>query len=240
MKNCVICLPFCVLMVACGGGSEVAKTSQDCFNEGFLSEGSKISISVNYVDSSGVPYQRDETYAVRDSYAEGGEVYAIVSEPLFVSSKFSFGNGYLKEYGHSGGRPPFVSSREIKPPKAFPVSMDVGQTIRQSYSVTVERNGPAGLFQEFWDAEESRTYIGREVVKTPLGDLESCRFKIKENLNASSGSTSSFSEEKAVWIAAGGSYRGLVLKTETVRSSSGGERATTSKEVAKVNLFNVK
>ena len=240
MRKYLICLPFAVLIVACGGGGgEAAKTSQDCFNEGFWGSGSRISISVNYSSNFGVSYQEDETYAVVDSYVEGGEIYATVSEPRFVQSRFSLGNGYLKEYGYSGGKPPFVSAREITPPKVFPVSMDIGQTVHQSYFVTVKSNGPSGPSQDAWDAHESRTYVGREVIKTSLGAFEACQFKIKENLNASSGAASSFSDEKTVWIAAGGSYRGLVLKTETVRSPSNGARSTTSKEVVKVNVFNV-
>jgi hypothetical protein len=239
MKRYFVVSPLCLLAVACGGGGEVTKTSQDCFNEGYFSSGSKISVVVNNSDDSGGFYQVEEVYSVINSYVEGGEVHASVSEPLFVQAEFSFGNGLLKEYGYSGGKPPFVISKEITPPKAFPITMDVGQIYRQSYSVIIKSNGPSGPSKDVWDAEESRTYVGREAIKTRLGDFESCRFKTIEKMNASSGAATSYSLEKSVWIAAAGSYRGLVLRTETVRSTSSGARSTASREVAKVNIFNV-
>lgn len=235
MKKYLIILPVCAFFVACGGGDEVAKTSQDCFNEGFFVRGSIVSVVVS-VGSSEV----DETYEVRDSYVKDGERYVSMSEPKYVWDKrYSIGNGSLKEYGYYGGKPPVMVSKTISPPKVVPVSMDAGQTIRQKYSVTLERSNPSGPSQEVWDAEESRTYIGRETVKTPLGSFASCRFQIKEKLNASGGAASSYSEERNVWIAASGPYRGLVLKTDTVYYPSSGESSTTSKEVVKVNVFNV-
>lgn len=240
MKKYLIFLPVCVFVVGCGGGGgDVAKTSQDCFNEGFFVSGSIISIVASYSNNLGVSSQRSETYSVTDSYAKDGENYAVVNEPSYVWAKYSIGNGSLKEYGYSGGKSPFVSSKEISPPKAFPVSMDAGQTIHQKYSVTLKSSSPYSSSQEVWGAEESRTYIGRETVKTLLGSFDSCRFQIKEKLNASGGAASSYSEEKNVWIAAAGPYRGLVLKTDTVRYPSSGERSTTSKEVVEVDVFNV-
>lgn len=239
MKKYLIFLPFCVFFVSCGGsGGEVAQTSQDCFNEGFFVAGSVVSVVASYGNNLGVASQQEETYSVT-SYADGGENFALVSEPFYIRSKFSLGNGSLKEYGYSGGKPPFVSSKEISPPKVVPISMDAGQTIHQKYLVTLKSNGPSGPSQEIWDAEESRTYVGRETVVTPLGSFASCRLQIKEKLNASGGTASSYSEEKNVWIAASGPYRGLVLKTDTVRYPSSGEPSTTSKEVLKVNVFNV-
>lgn len=228
-----------VLLVACGGSdADVIKTSEDCFNEGLLRTGMKISMKKDFHVSTGVSYQVREDYSVSQSALVNGVLEAMVSGPNYVNTYFSLENGVLKEHKRASAKV-FLSVQEMVPPKAFPVKMESGQTVQQRYLVNSYQANPSGTLSSVADGSESRTYVGREEVATPLGAFEVCKFKINEKLNFSGETQSSTDEEKTLWIVASGMYRGLVLKSESIMSRSTGERSTTVMEVSKVDAFNV-
>ncbi|WP_462390422.1 hypothetical protein [Acidovorax sp. Q11] len=228
------------LLISCGGGGDgqVVKTSEDCFNEGFLRAGMRISVQKDFRASTGVSYQKQEYYTVSQSASANGVLEATVSGPDYVNTYFSLENGVLKEHKRASAKM-FLSVDEMVPPKAFPVRMEIGQTVWQRYLVNSYRASPSGALSSVADGAESRTYVGREVVETPLGAFEVCRFKINEKLIVSDDAQSSTDEEKTLWVVAGGIYRGLVLKSESSVSRPTGERSTTVMEVSKVDTFNV-
>lgn len=240
MKRFLSIFVVSTLLIACGGGGDgqVVKTSEDCFNEGFLRTGMQISVQKDFRVNNGESYKKQEHYTVSRSVSKNGVLEATVSGPNFVDAFFSWENGVLKEHKRESAKV-FLSVHDMVPPKEFPVKMEVGQTVRQHYLVNSRWTNPSGAFSSVADGAESRTYIGREVVATPLGAFEVCRFKINEKLIVSGENQSSADEEKTLWIVAGGIYRGLLLKSESSMSVSTGERSTTVMEVSKVDAFNV-
>lgn len=212
-----------------------AQTSEACFNQGFVAEGSLVDYVLRVSGDGAAPPRRTvievqgakkfngvravETLA--KFYDDAGEVAA---------QTFSYSNvrnGDLLNYGLDSD----TVRQVLTPPLSQPIAMKAGETSTARYEVV--NTYPDGR-KERAQVVEKRTFEKMENVRSKVGTFRACRFKSKITTKADGRSDVI---NKTEWASAEGKYRGLVLKTKVFGKYSSGFTINQQIDVTKVRKF---
>lgn len=129
-----------------------------------------------------------------------------------------FVDGKVIEYGSRNGgedAAPRYGRKVYAPPRVTPVDREPGHTVDLKFTVTTYE-GENDELKTVEDVTWSETYIGREVVETPLGTINACKFIGTSITKYATGEEVTSKDER--WIAADGPYRGRDLKYASTRN----------------------
>jgi hypothetical protein len=101
-------------------------------------------------------------------------------------------------YGSRASIPQAMELR-YEPPLGMPLSMQPGQALEREQKMAMTLGGA----KQATTHRRRFAYIGRESLQTPLGTLDTCHFRVSMN----------DSPYFDVWQAAGGPYRGHMVRT---------------------------
>ena len=191
-----------------------AKTSADCFNEADFHEGTVLEVRRGASSLTGPTIQTKVVTGARESFAQATPIAFLRSSPDIPSSNGETSKTYrdiiggkVVDYGSIGKSSvtDYVDSVWTNvPPIAMPVAFKEGETVRVDYALTIEPSN--GQPSARTPTTVSQTYLGREIIQTPVGTFDTCKLLI---VTQSEGSPTTKEQR---WIAAEGPFRGQELK----------------------------
>lgn len=236
------------LLSACGGGGGGDSDSgsgpapirqadsRDCFNSGLYKPGTSIEFErlqqpdqtigfpaiwevTPYAATAKTPAMSKVTTAFNAAY-----LYLVDQDTLF-------------EYGVI-----FNDSIGLTtPPFRRPIQMEAGEVQHQVVTTNYYINDGSGTLESSTTTVHDRTYIGREVIESPMGSIETCKFEIKQNSTSTDPNITPSVLTRTHWYAAKPPYQGFLLQSHFVVQLEG--RGITQDEfsrVSKINKYDVK
>lgn len=236
------------LLTACGGGGGGENDSgsgpgpirqadsRDCFNSGLYKPGTSIEFErLDKPDQTiGFPAIWEVT-----PYAATAKTPAMskVTTAFNSASLYLVDQDALLEYG-------IIFNDSIgfsTPPFRRPIQMEAGEVQHQVVTTNHYINDDSGTLESSTTTVHDRTYIGREVIETPMGSIETCKFEVKQYSTYSDPNIKPKHITKTHWHAAKPPYQGFLLQSRFVVQPDG--EAVTQDEfsrVSKINKYDVK
>lgn len=224
------------VLVACGGGgnrdgggspsfylpptsvspppSAPSKTSADCFNEADFHEGTVLEVRRGSSSLVGPTVRTKIVTSTRESFAQANPITFLHSSPDISDTNGGTSKTYrdiiggnVVDYGSLGKSSVTNYADSVwtnEPPITMPVAFEEGQTVHVDYVLNIALSD--GQSNTRTPTGVSQTYLGREIIQTPVGTFSTCKFLVVTQAEGSPLTK----EQK--WIAAEGPYRGQELK----------------------------
>ena len=239
----VLCI---ILLTACGGGGESDQgsgsapgrqaDSRDCFNSGLYKPGT--SIEYERLDKPDQTVGYPAIWEV-SSYAVTATTPTLskVTTAFNSASLYLVDQDILFEYGVI-----FNDSIGLTtPPFRRPIQMEAGEVQHQVVTTNYYVNDGSDTFESSNTTVQDRTYVGREVIETPMGSFETCKFEVKQHMTYSDPNIKPSLITKTNWHAAKPPYQGFLLQSRFVVQSEGeGIRQDDFSRVSKITKYDVK
>lgn len=236
------------LLTACGGGGGGENDSgsgpgpirqadsRDCFNSGLYKPGT--SIEFERLDKPDQTIGFSAIWEVTP-YAATAKTPAMskVTTAFNSATLYLVDQDALLEYGILFNDSIGFST----PPFRRPIQMEAGESLHQVVTTNYYINDGSGNLESSQNIVHDNTYVGREVIETPMGSFETCKFEIKQHFTYSDPNSKPTTITKTRWFAAKSQYQGFLLQSRFVVQPDG--EAVTQDEfsrVSKINKYDVK